>query len=99
MIATDIEPTHPLFKALLAAKAVAWEDAHAMLPQDVIMSLLRRNILSMHPDSMYTFINHHVEAYMRREMRHLMAVMRGEIGLALRGGSGAGDELPGFALL
>ena len=67
MLRANVSPTHPLFKALVS-KPVKTKLAHEILPEAKVAALLRLNILAVHPDGSYTFNNHHVEAYVKKEL-------------------------------
>jgi hypothetical protein len=67
MLHANVSPTHPLFKALVS-KPVETKLAHEILPEAQVAELLRLNILAVHQDGTYTFNNHHVEAYVKKEL-------------------------------
>ena len=64
----NVAPTHPFFNVLLASKSIDTKKAHELLPKASAQALLRLNILAVHPNGTYTFNNHHVEAYVKKEL-------------------------------
>jgi len=47
--------------------------AHELLPKASAQTLLRLNILAIHPNGTYTFETHHVEAYIKKAQEEAAA--------------------------
>ena len=63
-----VRPTHPMFKAIATTASIKKNVAEDMLDPSKISQLLRLNILAVHPNGTYTFNEHHVEAYVKKEL-------------------------------
>ena len=70
LLRVGVDPTAPLFRALLSSKSVKEIVAFKLMPENKVQELLSLNILSAHPDSTYTFHDRHVTRFMERAAAH-----------------------------
>jgi energy-coupling factor transporter ATP-binding protein EcfA2 len=78
LIRLGVSPSAPLFQALACDGRVKESAAAAMLEDAKLQELLRLNILSVHPDSTYSFGTRHVARFIAQAVKDADGTSRAE---------------------